>query len=222
MGRRCRCWLLLGAVGIWAGCLLSASAYVDTPPPTLGSLCVNTTSIVELRIEKVSKEKNVVVYRKVRDLKDKYPAETVKCSLNRRSGSMPQDFTPERVQQIMQQLTPGKAAILFSNGHTPDRKFWGCHVYTDAGWYSCHWWPDEEQWWHLCKEAPDLLRAYSGPADRLAGAIADIVAGKEVIVPCLVDGKKEKLVQRKVKTHYLRASLKLLDYNPKRDFVKGE
>jgi hypothetical protein len=174
-----------------------------------------------MRVEKVSKEKNLVIYRKVRDLKDKYPTQSVKHSLNYYS-SMPQDFTLKRVQEIVHQMTPGKTAILFSNGHTPDRKSWGCHVYTDACWYSCHWYPDEEQWWHLCREAPELLRAYSGPADRFADAIVDVQAGKEVVLPCLADGKKQDLQQRKLKTHYLRASLKLLDYDPKRDLVERE
>jgi hypothetical protein len=147
------------------GVPVPARAYVDTPPPTLGSLCSNTTYIVEMRVDKVNKGKNLVIFRKVRDLKDKYPTPSVKHSLNYYS-SLPQDFTLKRVQEIVQQMTPGKTAILFSNGHTPDRKSWGCHVYTDACWYSCHWYPDEEQ--------------------------------------CL------------------RASLKLIDYDPKRDLVERE
>jgi hypothetical protein len=40
-----------------------------------------------------------------------------------------------------------------------------------------------------------------------------------VVVTCLADGNKEQLHQRKGKIQRLRASLKLLDYNPKRDFV---
>ncbi len=46
-----------------------------------------------------------------------------------------------------------------------------------------------------------------------------MVAGQEVIVPCMMDGNKEDLHNRRAKIQRLKASLKLQDYNPKRDFV---
>ena len=60
---------------------------------------------------------------------------------------------------------------------------------------------------------------YSGKADRLADAATAILAGKEVVVPGLMDGKPDELLKRRTKVLRLRASLKLLDYNLKRDFV---
>jgi hypothetical protein len=60
---------------------------------------------------------------------------------------------------------------------------------------------------------------YSGKTARLADAVTAIVAGKEVVVPCMVDGNLANLQKRLAPRQRLRASLKLLDYNPKRDFV---
>ena len=46
-----------------------------------------------------------------------------------------------------------------------------------------------------------------------------MLAGQEVIAPCMVDGNKEDLHNRRAKIQRLKVSLKLQDYNPKRDFV---
>ena len=66
---------------------------------------------------------------------------------------------------------------------------------------------------------PFLLRTYYGGAGRLAAAVEQMLAGKEVVVPAMVDGPKEQFHLRTGKVHRIRASLKLIDYNPKRDFV---
>src|SRR5438132_4723337 len=66
---------------------------------------------------------------------------------------------------------------------------------------------------------PFLLRSYCGKPEKLAAAVTAIVAGKEVVVSCMVDGNKDDLHLRRAKIQRLRASLKLLDYNPKRDFA---
>src|SRR5260370_9846714 len=46
-----------------------------------------------------------------------------------------------------------------------------------------------------------------------------MLAGQEVIVPCMVDGNKEDLHNRRAKMQRVKASLKIQDYSPKRDFV---
>src|SRR5260370_37608341 len=66
---------------------------------------------------------------------------------------------------------------------------------------------------------PFLLRSFSGQVDKLAAAVTDIVAGKEVVVSCMVDGNKDDLHLRRARIHRLKASLKLQDWDPKRDFV---
>jgi hypothetical protein len=66
---------------------------------------------------------------------------------------------------------------------------------------------------------PFMLRSYAGKVDKLPGIIADMIANKEVIVPCMVDGDKEAIHKKLAKIQRVKASLKIQDYNPKRDFV---
>src|SRR5262249_47660035 len=66
---------------------------------------------------------------------------------------------------------------------------------------------------------PFMLRTYCGDAEKLANAVTAVHAGKEVIVSCMADGNKDQLHQRKGKLQRLKASLKLQEYNAKRDFV---
>src|SRR5688572_28684191 len=71
-------WLMLSA-----GLLFSvvapppARAYITYPVATLGKLC-DSTYVTEVRVDSVSKEKGVIVYRKVKDLKGKYPRDTIR------------------------------------------------------------------------------------------------------------------------------------------------
>ena len=45
-----------------------AKAYITVPLPTLGMLC-SSTYITQFRIEEVNKDRGLIVYRKVRDIK---------------------------------------------------------------------------------------------------------------------------------------------------------
>ena len=46
-----------------------------------------------------------------------------------------------------------------------------------------------------------------------------MLAGKEVIVPCMVDGNKDDLHLRQGKIQRVQGQPQAQDYNPKRDFV---
>src|SRR5260370_23611695 len=54
-----------------------AQAYIDTAP-TLGRVLNDSTNVVVLQVEKVSKERRVIIYRKVADLKGVFAADHVK------------------------------------------------------------------------------------------------------------------------------------------------
>src|SRR5262249_12000111 len=71
----------------------------------------------------------------------------------------------------------------------------------------------------LSHAEPFLLRTYFGDAEKLAAAVARIQEGKEVVIPCLADGKKEELHERKGKLQRLKASLARGNYDARRDFV---
>src|SRR5262245_43672298 len=53
-----------------------AQAYITTPVVTLGAALSDSTYVTVVRVEKVSREKGIIIYRKVRDLKGKYPRDT--------------------------------------------------------------------------------------------------------------------------------------------------
>jgi hypothetical protein len=83
-------------------------------------------------------------------------------------------------------------------------------------WYQAYGGGD---WWSHSHGEPFLLRSYAGSIEKLAHLIAEMHAGKEVVVTCMIDGNKEDLHNRRAKIQRIKASLKLQDYNPKRDFV---
>jgi len=106
----------------------SSSAYITNTPGTFGLLCSIPPHISEARIEKVSLEKGVIIYRKVRDLKGKYPFDVIKHSISK--SHWPQ-HTPDMQREVMQMAVVGKTAIFFhgyTNGHAND-----INVYLDEG-----------------------------------------------------------------------------------------
>jgi hypothetical protein len=48
---------------------------------------------------------------------------------------------------------------------------------------------------------------------------AKVLRGEEVVVPCMPNDNKEDLLQRRAKVQRLRASLRITDSDPRRDFV---
>ncbi|MCS7270669.1 MAG: VCBS repeat-containing protein, partial [Gemmataceae bacterium] len=89
-------------------------------------------------------------------------------------------------------------------------------TYFGVSWYQAY---PQGDWWGMSHGEPYLLRSYAGKVEKLPAILDEILAGKEVIVPCMVDGDKEALHKKTARIQRMRASLKLLDYNPKRDFV---
>src|SRR5262249_38836529 len=190
-----------GAIGLalWPR---QGHAYVEAPY-TLGRIVHESTNVVVMRVEKVDKEKNMIIYRKGRDLKGKHGTEVIRHNIGR--GGL----HPRERQYPMEWAEVGKTAIFFHNGGASE---------TCMGTYWYQAYPGGE-WWNMSHGEPFLLRSFAGNIDKLAAAVTDIVAGKEVVVPCMVDGNKDDLHLRRARLQRLKASLKLMDYNPKRDFV---
>ena len=46
-----------------------------------------------------------------------------------------------------------------------------------------------------------------------------MLKGQEVVVPCMVDGDKNAIQLRTARLQRMKASLKIQDYDPKRDFA---
>jgi hypothetical protein len=207
---------------LFAGDPPPAGAYIAAYPPTLGKMCSWSTHIVVVKVDKVKKDGKggVIVYRKVRDLKGKWPTERIKHVIptdGRIQVGPTKDDTLPLGTDIIDWAEPGKRTVLFAL-----QEHGWFHAYIDGLWYAGHTagkkFPDWE-WWHVTNDMPVLLRNFSGRRDQLEAAVGAIRAGKEVVVPCLADGKAEQLRRHRVKVQRLRAGLKRLDYDPKRDFV---
>jgi hypothetical protein len=200
-----RLWCCLAAVATafaltWA--LPFAQAYVEAPM-SLGSIISQSTNVVLVEVEKVDKKNNVIFYKKKADLKGKHPTDVIVHNIGQ-GGLRPTEW-----KQAMDWAEPGKTAVFFHNGNASE-------TCIGTWWYQCY--GGGAQWNHSHGE-PFLLRSYAGAIDKLAAAVTAINAGQEVVVPCMVNGNLEDLHNRRAKIQRVKASLKLLDYNPKRDFV---
>jgi hypothetical protein len=202
---RSRRRLLFAALGLAAAALLAcwpAYAYVEAPH-SLGQVIALSTHVMVLRVEKVDKERNLIIYRKVRDLKGVHPTEIIKHNIGR------QGFHPREWQYPMEWAEVGKTAVFFHNGGASE-------TCIGTYWYQAY---AGGEWWNMSHGEPFLLRTFAGNVDKLAAAVADVQAGRETVVPCMVDGNKDDLHLRRARIQRLRVSLQLQDYNARRDFV---
>jgi hypothetical protein len=179
-----------------------AHAYVEAPY-SLGQVCKESTNIVLVEVERVNKDKNLIIYKKVQDLKGKHAQEQIKHNIGQRG------YHEREWKNVMAWAEVGKRAIFFHNGSASE-------TCTGNYWYQCY---AEGDWWGMSHAEPFLLRTYFGDADKLNSAVARILEGREVIVPCMADGNKEQLHERKGKVQRLKASLARGNYDAKRDFV---
>lgn len=179
-----------------------ARAYVEAPLP-LGAVVQQSVVVCAMVVTKVDRQQNLIIYQKTADLKGKHPHETIKHTIGR-GGLRPGEW-----QEIMNWAEPGKPAVFFHNGSASE-------TYIGPTWYQAY---PQGEWWGMSHGEPFMLRSYAGKVDKLPALVADIVAGKEVIVPCMLDGDKEALHKKAAKVQRMKVSLKLLDYNPKRDFA---
>lgn len=177
-------------------------AYVEAPH-TLGRCIQESSHIVLVEVVKVNKERGLILFKKVKDLKGTELQAEIKHNIGQRG------FHPREWQTVMAWAEVGKKAVFFHNGGASE-------TCIGTYWYQCY---REGDWWGMSHAEPYLLRTYYGDPEKLAAAVTEILQGKEVVVPCLADGNREQLHLRKGKLQRLRASLKRLDYNAKRDFV---
>src|ERR1051326_1009750 len=178
------------------------AAYVEAPH-SLGMVVNLSTNVILVKVDKVDKQNNTIIYTKVRDIKGKHATEVIKHNIGKAG------FNEREWKYPMEWAEPGKLAIMFHNGQQSE-------TCIGTYWYQC---AAVDEWWNMTHGEPFLLRTYAGNIDKLAAAVAEMLNEKEVIVPCMVDGNKDDLHLRRAKIERLRASLKLDDYNEKRDFV---
>ncbi|MCI0683089.1 MAG: YdjY domain-containing protein [Gemmataceae bacterium] len=181
---------------------LHAWAYVEIPY-TLGRMIAESSHVVLMEVEAVNQEKNLIIFKKLKDLKGQHPEKQLKHNIGTRG------FHAREWQTIKAWAAPGKKAVFFHNGGASE-------TCIGSYWYQCY---REGEWWGMSHAEPYLLRTYCGDAGKLADAVTAMLQGKEVAVPCMVDGQREQLHLRKGKMQIMKASLKRQDYNAKRDFI---
>jgi hypothetical protein len=200
---------LIAFGGLWAGALVlalampgeRAQAYVEMAY-ALGRIMEESTNIVVLQVESVDKQKGLIVYRKVRDLKGTHKGDQIKHDIGQRG------FAPREWQNVMAWAEVGKTAVFFHQGGAGE-----CCI--DNYWYQVY----AGDWWAMSHAEPFFTRSYCGKPANLATAVEAMLRGQEVTVPCMVDADKNALHLRTAKMQRMKASLKLQDYNPKRDFA---
>ena len=129
-----------------------AAAYVEVPI-TLGDIVKQSTNIVQMQVTKVDREKNLIIYQKVQDLKGKHPQDEIKHNIGR-GGLRPGEW-----EEIMKWAEVGKQAVFFHNGGASE-------TYIGTSWYQAY---PQGEWWGMSHGEPFLLRSYAGKVDKLPG-----------------------------------------------------
>jgi hypothetical protein len=178
-----------------------ARAYVEAPM-SFGAVVQQSVAICLMQVEKVDKAQSIIIYRKIQDIKGKHPQEVIKHTIKG-------ELRPGEAKEIMNWAEPGKMAVFFHNGAASE-------TCLGMNWYQAY---PAGEWWNMSHGEPFLLRSYAGKPEKLVGLVTDMMAGKEVLCPCMVDGNKEDIHKKIARIQRLKVSLKLQDYNPKRDFA---
>jgi hypothetical protein len=178
-----------------------AQGYVEAPH-SLGKIVNSSSIIVMVRVKSVDKVKNLIVYTKVRDIKGTFTGDEIKHNIGKRG------FHPREWKNIMAWARVGKTALFFTAGGHGE-------MCIENYWYQC----GHKGWSTMTHAEPYFLRAFAGRPERLATYVTAMLAGQEVVVPCMVGDDTMAIQLRTAKIQRLRASLKLGTYDQKRDFV---
>src|SRR5687767_5001947 len=177
---------------VWGACLNRAAlAYITSPVPTLGAAVSDSTYVTVIRVDKVSRENGVIVYTKVRDLKGKYPKDTIKHVFDLKStpahkglGDVPVRPDEKDWKYALEWAEAGKVGVAFTRKYDPYGDFG--HTFIDGCWYATMCPPrDWEFWYAIYSDANLLSRWHGGAPERLVPAVEALIAGKEAVVPVL-------------------------------------
>jgi len=211
-------WLPLVFLGVFGLAVVpAAQGYIAGPPITLGHV-VNWSDFVMLaRVDEVHRDRGGIVFRKVRDIKGKWPTDIVRHAFNPTSGaskSKPPLDAKERAY-ILDWAEKGKLAVLFAL-----KSHGMAHTYIDQCWYgSLAAGREKDSWglWETICPEPELLRNFCcGKPAELAAALDAMIAGKETVVPVVGGGTTEELRQGRTRIRELRVGLKILEFEGKR------
>jgi HEAT repeat protein len=163
-----RALLLLLAI---LGTPTQARAYLEVSPtvPTLGRVVNQSARIVVLQVDRVNREKQVVVYKTVACLKGKDADDVVKHKLT-------DGYHPREARTILDWAEPGELAVCFYTGT-------GSVTCLGRYWYLCS--VDAPGWGTMIAGRPEMAYCYSGSAAKLRDHVTAILAGRGVVVTAL-------------------------------------
>ena len=118
--KRCAFLAALGVLAVG----FAAKAYIEIPY-TLGRCIAESSHIVLVEVEQVNKEKNLIIFKKVKDLKGKHPTKEIKHNIGKGG------FHPREWQNIMAWAEAGKKAVFFHNGGASE-------TCIGTYWYQCY------------------------------------------------------------------------------------
>lgn len=154
---------------------LSAAAYIHLPPMQLPSLCKDTRQIRLLKIEKLDKDKGIIIFEVAQSLKGE------KSSVTRIRHVIRTDSAGAK--PVLDWAEPGKQAVMFSVTSRLGKWAEQCaFVFIDDYCYSVSSNTEGEQWLMLRGE-PGMSACYYGSVEQLQALVKEILAGKEVKVP---------------------------------------
>ena len=116
-----------------------ARAYVEVPM-TLGDIIKQSTNIVQMQVVKVDREKNLIIYKKLQDLKGKHATDEIKHNIGR-GGLRPGEW-----EEIMKWAEVGKQATFFHNGGASE-------TFIGVTWYQAY---PQGEWWGMSHGEPFL------------------------------------------------------------------
>ena len=208
--RKTWCLIFVAAVGLCVRSPGPSFAFIDVSrPDTMGGICSRAQSITVLKLEKLNKEKGVFIYRKVADLKGEFPRDRVREQLSEAQE-------PGERKNYVDWAEEGKTAVLFRYENR-------CAICIGDQWTVCDHGPppDKDAPYDLgTRTEPHFLQSFCGGSNDLVVIVKEILAGKEVVVPCMVGARDHELRERKGKLIQMRASLKVEKYDLARDRVE--
>ena len=192
--------------------LTPAEGYIDAfRPASLGEVCARADSVTVMKVDKFSKEKGVVIFRKVNDLKGKFPRDEFREVLGKAH------LEGER-KRYLAWVGEGKTVLVFryenrvalcigdqwSVGDQAPPKD-AADVYTMN-----------------TRTEPFFLQSFCGDGKKLLPAVTALLAGKAVVVPCMLGTRDKELRERTGELARVRTDLKQKGFDLKRDVVRGE
>lgn len=180
-----------------------APAYLGIPP-SLGQVCNEASNIAVLRVVSVDAKKQVLVLERVRQLKGEFPTERLVHNFGKHFLTTPDDLDP------LAEATVGQEAIVFQ------RDSFGA-ILVGRAWYMIYRDDLKAEYrnWGPFMAGSEFWYAYWGDALGLIPAVKNVLAGKEVVIECLVDRNRDH--NGRPKTAKVHASLQRLGFDLRRD-----